>query len=165
MSEIRGALEAIRSRLNEFFAVADPRPGGWVILSNVCDQNGEPYAAAKDKLVMVLANLQRETSASKDNLAAPPLYVDLFVLFYANFSDATYSEGLGVISRTLSFFQQNPVFTHETLPGLDPVIDKLTFEMINLDTAELNHLFGMLGVNYLPSVYYKVRMIPFQGGA
>jgi hypothetical protein len=29
----------------------------------------------------------------------------------------------------------------------------------------MNHLVGMLGANYLPSVFYKVRMIPFQAGA
>jgi len=177
MSEIRGALEEVRTRLNEFISAAAPRPGGWVILSNIYDQHGEPYEAAKDKLVMVLANMQRENSVSTYNQAvpattddgyvtlAPPLYIDLYVFFYANFSDATYTEGLGVISYTISFFQRNPVFTRKTLPGLDPAIDKLVFELTNLDVTEMNHLVGMLGANYLPSVFYKVRMIPFQAGA
>jgi hypothetical protein len=172
MSKIAGALEAIRTRLNESFAAADPRPGDWVILSNICDQNGKPYDTAKDKLLMVLANVQRDTPARTSNpatavrpdqsaLPTPPLYIDVFVLFYANFSESTYAEGLRVISRTISFFQQNPVFTRDTLPGLDPAIDKLTFEMTNLGIADLYYLLGMFGAKYLPSVYYKVRMIPF----
>jgi hypothetical protein len=176
MSEIRGALELVRTRLNEFIDAAAPRPGDWVILSNIVDQSGAPYEAAKDKLVMTLANIKREdlvgtyTSAAParpDTFAIipPPLYVDLFVLFYANFADSAYREGLGVISRAISFFQRNPVFTHANLPGLDPAIDKLAFELNNLDTIELNQVVGMLGANYLPSVYYKVRMIPFRSDA
>jgi len=176
MSEIRGALEEVRTRLNDFIAAGDPRPGGWVILSNIYDQNGDPYEGAKDKLVMMLTNIQRENSISTYTQSvpvepsgyaqiAPPLYVDLFVMLYANFSDAMYTEGLGAISRAISFFQQNPVFTQKTLPGIAPHIEKLAFEMTNLDVTQINHLVGMLGANYLPSVYYKVRMIPFQGGA
>jgi hypothetical protein len=125
---------------------------------------------------MLLANIKHETIIStysptvpvKGNqygLITPPLYIDLFVLFFANFNDKNYPEGLGVISRTISFFQQNPWFTRENLPGLDPEIDKLTFEMVNLEMTDLNYLMGMIGAKYLPSVYYKVRVIPFRSDA
>jgi hypothetical protein len=70
-----------------------------------------------------------------------------------------------MISQTISFFQQNPWFTHDNVPGLDPVIDKLTFEMTNLDLVDLSYLISMTGTKYLPSVYYKVRLLPFQSGA
>jgi len=151
MSEIRGTLEHIRRRLDEFLSAEHPRSHEWVVLSNIIgDRN--------DRLIMVLANVQRET-ATANAVVAPPLYIDLFLLFYANFGDDQYPEGLGVIGRTVRFFQENPLFTRDNLPGLDPEIDKLTFEMINLDLAELNHLVGMMGVRYLPSVYYKVRII------
>jgi hypothetical protein len=100
--------------------------------------------------------------AGRVGVVAPPLYVDLFVLFYANFADRNYIEGLTMISRVIAFFQQNPVFTRDNLPDLDPVIDKLRFEFTNLDLGSLNHLMGNLGVKYLPSAYYKVSMIPFQ---
>jgi hypothetical protein len=176
MSEIRGTLEQVRRRLNDFVNAAHRRPGEWVVLSNITDDSGNPSESVKDKLVMVLANIQRETAISTFNpnaairndaygVVAPPLYIDLFVFFYANFIDRAYCEGLTVISRAISFFQQNPWFTRENLPGLDPAIDKLTFELTNLDLVEVNHLLGMFGARYLPSVYYKVRMIPFQGGA
>jgi Pvc16 N-terminal domain len=176
MSEIRGTLELIRRRLNQFIHGADPRVDQWVILANLVDQNGTPNEAAKDKIVMFLANIQREVTISTYNpnvptasgtyaVVAPPLYVDLFLLFYANFYDHTYHQGLGAISRTISFFQQNPRFTHANLPGLDPEIEKLYFEMVNLEPVELNYLMGLTGSKYLPSVYYKVRMIPFQAGA
>lgn len=176
MSEIRGTLEQIRKRLNEFLWTASPRQDDWVILSNIVDHNGQPYEEAQEKVVMFLAGIQKETAVSSYNpnaavsgnkyaVVAPPLYIDLFVLLYANFSGKNYAEGLSAISRTISFFQQNLWFTHDNLPGLDPRIDKLTFEMTNLDPTDLNYILGLTGAKYLPSVYYKVRMIPFDSEA
>jgi hypothetical protein len=176
MSTIQTTLEIIRQKLNEFFRNADPRNEDWVILSNIVDQEGNAYEQAKDKVVMFLANIKYETIIStysptvpaKNNqyaLITPTLYIDLFILFFANFNDKNYPEGLGVISRTISFFQQNPWFTRDSLPNLDPEIDKLTFEMVNLEMTDLNYLMGMIGAKYLPSVYYKVRVIPFRSGA
>jgi hypothetical protein len=174
MAVIQNTLRLISERLNEALAAADPKSKDWVSLSNLVNQTGQPFPNAKDKIVMCLANLQHETFVSSYQAAvpvangqfaviAPPLYIDLFLLFYANFGELNYSDGLGMISNTIAFFQQNPYFTHDNLPGLDPAIDKLTFEFSNLDLMSLNYLMGMMGVKYLPSVYYKVRMIPFQG--
>jgi len=177
MAVIGTTLELVRMKLNEFFRNADPKEEDWVILSNVVDYAGSAYEEAKDKVVMFLANIQHETAISTYNstvpakngegyvVVTPPLYVDLFVLFYANFYDKNYREGLGMISRTISFFQQNPWFTHANLPDLDPIIDKLTFEMTNLDVTDLNYLMALIGTKYLPSAYYKVRMIPFRSDA
>jgi Pvc16 N-terminal domain len=176
MSTILTTLELIRQKLNEFFKNADPRNEDWVILSNIVDQEGNANEQAKDKVVMFLANIKYETIIStysattpaKNNqyaLITPTLYIDLFVLFFANFNDKNYPEGLGVISRTISFFQQNPWFTRDNLPGLDSEIDKLTFEMVNLEMTDLNYLMGMIGAKYLPSVFYKVRVIPFRSAA
>ncbi len=172
MSEIRGTLETIRKRLNEFLWNATPREGDWVVLSDLVDLEGNPVAEAQNKLVIFLAGIQRETAISTYNpnvpiagnrfaLVAPPLYIDLLLLFYANFSGKSYAEGLSTISRTIVFFQQNASFTRDTLPGLDPRIDKLSFELTNLEPVDRSHLMGLAGVKYLPSVYYKMRMIPF----
>jgi hypothetical protein len=176
LSEIRGTLEQIERRLNEFLSSATPREGDWVVLSDLVDPHGSPVPETQDKIVMFLAGIQRETAVSTYNpnvpvagdryaIVAPPLYIDLFILFYANFSGKNYPEGLAAISRTIGFFQQNPWFTHENLPGLDPRIDKLTFEMTNLDAVDLSYLMGLTGTKYLPTVYYKVRMIPFDSAA
>lgn len=176
MDLIRTVLDLIRQKLNESFANADPRREDWVILSNIVEQDGSAAARTKDKIVMVLANIKHETIVStytaalktKTNtyaIVAPPLYIDLFVLFYANFFDENYRQGLAMISRTISFFQQNPWFDANNLPGLPPVIDKLAMEITSLDLLEINYLMGMLGVKYLPSVYYKLRLLPFVSDA
>ena len=172
LSAIQTTLELIRQKLNESFRNVDPKKEDWVILSNIVDHTGHLYEPTKDKVVMFLANIRHETVISTYNhsvpikgdqyaVVAPGLYIDLFVLFLANFYDKNYAEGLGMISRTISFFQQNPWFTHDNLPGLDPVIDKLTFEMTNLEVNDVNYLMGMVGTKYLPSVFYRVRLIPF----
>jgi hypothetical protein len=172
MSEIRGTLEQVGRRLNEFIRNATPRHEDWVIVSNIVEQDGTPYEEAKDKIVIFLAGIQREVTVSTYNpnvpvagnsyaVVSPPLYIDLFVLFYANFSGRNYGEGLTAIARTITFFQQNLWFTHDNLPGLDPRIEKLTFELTNLDPVDLSYLIGLTGAKYLPAVYYKVRMIPF----
>jgi len=176
MGKIQNALVLVRDKLNEYFRNTRRGTEDWVILSNVLDHENRFYDATRDKLVMFLANITHETTISTyrrnvpvsgDSYAivAPPLYIDLYVLFLANFYDKSYIEGLGVISETIGFFQQNPFFTHDNLPSLDDDIDKLTFEIVSLDITDLNYLMGLVGAKYLPSVFYKVRMIPFQSGA
>jgi hypothetical protein len=176
MSLIHQSLKLVKQRMNETLANRYPRSEEWVILSNIVDPDGNLFEDTKNKVVMVLANIQHETIISTYNrtvpnrndtysIVTPPLYIDLFVLFYANFFDRNYGEGLTMISETISFFQQYPVFTQDTLPGLDPVIDKLRFEMVNLAVSDLNYLMGMMSAKYLPSVYFKVRLLPFQSDA
>lgn len=176
MSDIHATLEAVRQRLDEFLQAANPRPEAWAVLSNLVDPEGKACEGARNRLVMYLANVQKETVVSTARgtvpagdsqyaMVAPPMYVNLFVLLFANFYDANYAEGLGVLSLGISFFQQNPAFTPATLPGLPPEVDQLTFEMANLDPLGLSYVMGIAGVKYLPSVFYKVRLLPFQGGA
>ena len=56
-------------------------------------------------------------------------------------------------------------FNHQNLPDLDPSIEQLTFEIVNLGPHELAQVMALAGVKYLPSVLYKVRMIPFASDA
>lgn len=176
MSDIRGTLEAVRQRLNEYLQGAEPRPEEWVVLSNLVDPEGKSYDGARNRLVMFLANVQKETVISTsrgiapagDNhyaLVAPPLYVNLYVLVLANFYDAAYTEGLRVLSLAIAFFQQNPSFTPSTLPALPPGVDRLTWDMESLDPAALSYVVGLTGAKYLPSVVYRVRLLPFHSGA
>jgi Pvc16 N-terminal domain len=169
-------LALIQKKLAEYFKNADATAEDWVILGNIVDHDGRLYAAAKDKIVMMLVNIKHETVISTYTATAKsktsayavvpaPLYIDLYLLFLANFYDDNYPVGLEMISRTISFFQQNPWFTSANMPGLPPSIDKLTMEITNLDLLEVNYLMGMIGTKYLPSAYYKLRMLPFTGDA
>lgn len=173
---IRSTLEILRARLDASFKAADPRDEDWVILSNLVDHDGHPNEAARNKVVVCLAGIQHETVISthqrttplaggQHGVVSPPLYVNLLVLFIANFSEKNYPEGLSMIARTIGFFQQVPYLTHDNAPDLAPSIDKLSLEMMNLDLTQANYLLGMMGIKYLPAVLYRVRTIPFRGDA
>ena len=178
MGNILTPLNLVRKRLNEFIRAAHTgaRTDEWVVLSNLFDHDSKAHEHCENKIVMFLANIQHETIHStyqrnqpgtNDNYVTvtAPLYIDLYVLFYANFSGTNYKDGLHMISQVISFFQQSPAFNNDSLPGLDSAIGKLTFEITSLSVTDLNYLMGLIGAKYLPSAYYKVRMIPFQGDA
>lgn len=176
MSDIRLTLELVRRRLNEFIRAEEPRGEDWVVLSNLVSPDGKPEEGAANRLVMFLAGIQKETMVSTytaavpsgDNqftIRPPPLYVNLYVLLMANFYGGNYAEGLGMITQGIRFFQQYPAFTHDSLPGLPEDVERLTWDMANLDPVNLNYILGLAGVKYLPAVYYRVRLLTFQSAA
>jgi hypothetical protein len=176
MAILQSTLDLLRGRLDAAFQISDPRAEEWVTLTNPVDLDGRVSESARNKIVMTLAGLQAETAigtfpsfipAGGDQFArvAPPLHLNAFVVFFANFTEGNYATGLGMLSRTIAFFQQNPVFTHDRLPGLAPEIDKIALDFVNLDLTQTNHLMGMLGLKYLPSVLYRLRMLTFASDA
>jgi hypothetical protein len=173
---IQQAFELIRNRLNAFLGSADPGSDGWVVLANLVDHEGRPFPGAENKIVMFLGNVEQDTSMSRAGRTtqlngvtytsvAAPLLVNVWIMFFANFSNQRYADGLDMLSRTIGFFQQHPLFTHDSDPGLDPRLDKLSVEMVNLDFMQLNYVMSMIGAKYLPMVCYKLRMIPFTSEA
>ncbi|KUR72082.1 hypothetical protein AQZ49_20565 [Novosphingobium sp. FSW06-99] len=99
------------------------------------------------------------------SVVAPPLYLDVHVMFMANFTERSYPDGLAALSRLISFFQQNRVFTPQNTPDLAPELTNLTLDIENLAPVEVNYVMSMLGTRYLPSVFYTLRMIPFASSA
>ncbi len=176
MTLIQDTLEAVTKRLNAYFQAVDPAIDDWAILSNIVDEDGQLTARTTNKIVVYVANIQQDTTistwkpavpsgANRYAVIQPPIYIQLYILFFANFSGPNYPRGLGMISQTIQFFQENPYFDHQNLPDLPSPIDKLAFEFTNLDAVDLNYLMGLAGVKYLPSVYYKVRILPFMSDA
>ena len=62
------------------------------------------------------------------------------------------------VSAAIGFFQARPAFTPQSSPALPPGIDRLSIEMVSCDIATLCNVWSVLGVNYLPSALYKVRI-------
>jgi hypothetical protein len=173
---IQQACELIRNRLNAFLGSVDPGSDGWVVLANLIDHEGKPFPGAENKLVMFLGNVEYETSmglagrtsqlnGSTYATSAAPRLINVWLMFFANFYNQRYPDGLDMLSRTISFFQQYPRFTHDSDPGLDSRLERLTVEMVNLDFTQLNYVMSMIGAKYLPMVCYKLRMIPFTSDA
>jgi hypothetical protein len=87
----------------------------------------------------------------------PPIYLNLDILFAANYTD--YYTSLLLISNVIKFFQFQNVFTPLNSPNLPPGIEELIFDLKTLSLQDLNNLWGILGSKYIPSVVYKMRLI------
>lgn len=175
MSNIRNILEVICKAANENLQNLEQRGDDWVVLSSIVSHGGTINEHINNKVVMTVYNVTREnmvgnyTAARPGNdafaMVRPPIYVNLYLMFMANFSDKNYVDGLAAISRVIGFFQQNPCFTQANSPELQDGIDKLTLEMENLSPVDVSYVMGVLGTKYLPSAFYKLRLLPFDSRA
>jgi len=93
-------------------------------------------------------------------LKNPAVYLNLTLLFSAIKTDGNAYEGaLQNLQAVILFFQGKSVFDHNNTADLDPRIEKLIFEMVSVNTEQLNNFWAILGGRYQPSVIYKMRMI------
>lgn len=169
---IYNALNYVVQQLDHFlkdrFAVQDSK----AILGSILNEAGVVPAGNQNKMILTLVNIEHDTTSQyearpssirnvgvTDNL---PYNFILDVLMTAVFPN--YDEALKYLSETIYFFQVKQIFTHQNAPGLDPGIEKLTFEIIKMDYDEMQNLWTGLGVNYRPSVLFKVGMYSFQSG-
>lgn len=130
-------------------------------ISKVLEDSG-----AEKKIYLSLLNLEEDRlSRNPENFVKvdskiiyknPKLFLNVYCLFTTN---QNYEEGLKQLSLIFKFFQHMNVFTPFTHPSLDPGIEKLVFELYNLNFEQLNQVWGMLGGKYYPSVLYKMRVI------
>jgi hypothetical protein len=141
-----------------------------VVVSNIVEQDGTLAQHVANKLVVSLVNIERDTlphrgtthsgtSLGRMGQSPEPLYLNLLLMFAANFSGSNYVEALKFISATVAFFQGRPVLDHQSSPDLDPRIERLVLEIENLALSDLSNLWSILSGKYVPSVLYRVRMV------
>ena len=95
----------------------------------------------------------------------PPVHMNLYLLFAFEFQ--TYEQSLLQLSNTIGLFQAKRVYTAANEAAGNPFpagLQKLIFELHNMNFEALNNLWGVMGGAYFPSVVYKVRMVRFQAG-
>lgn len=171
---IAKTLAQLAVQLNRFLRQSFKLDEDIVLVSNLNEADGTVLTQVNNKLALFLVGVEKEAaSRSKTPLldagfarsanSAPPLHLNLYLMLAANFNGANYSDALTLLSASISFFQRNPLFTHQNLPDLDPAIERLALDMENLSIQDASNLWGMLSGKYLPSVLYKVRMISFDG--
>lgn len=167
---IAAAIICVRDELNQAMKRRFPSTEDVVVVSNLFEPDGTPVVHAADKLCMFLVNTEREATPQRSlnrvsgmsgttGMYQPPVFLNLMVMFAANFSGVKYPEALKFISAATGFFQGRPVFDHSNTPGLERGIDRLSFEMENLSIADLGNLWGVLGGRYVPSVLMRARMV------
>lgn len=167
---ITQALTYISAKINSAFFT----PGGSprVILGNVATLNDA--GINESNVLLSVVNIEEEVllrnpeNFFKRDLSViyrnPPMYLNITIVFGAylpnqNELGTNYEGSVLKIQKVIGFFQRQSLFEHADFPDLPPGIEKLTFELMNLNLEQLHHLWSMLGGKYLPSVAYKMRMV------
>ncbi|MEY3194346.1 MAG: hypothetical protein RIQ78_443 [Bacteroidota bacterium] len=163
---IHNILPVLGHQLNEFLISEYGLSEDRVVVSSLVDIRGNVSSQIENKIVITLLNVEEEKSIRNGQLQAyagmnPPLFINLYVLFSANFQDTNYPEALKFISSVITFFQGKNVFDRMNTPLLSDNVDKIVLEFVNTDLQQLTNLWGMVGAKYLPSVVYKVKMLTF----
>ncbi len=127
----------------------------------------------ENKINVLLVNLEEEqlfragavpSSSITNGINAqvnPDVYMNLYIMFVSYFKD-DYTQALSCLSLIIKFFQSHRLFEGKNYPPLNPEIEKLTLELVNLPFSEQKDLWSLLGMPYIPSVIYKVRMVVFK---
>ncbi len=173
---ISAALSHLASQLNQQFKSNFQLREDVVVVSNLVELDGSLAPGANNKLVLTLVNIEKDTvpfrppssaRGTDDRLLqySAPLFLNLYLMISANFGTGNYAEALKYISQAMAFFQHKPAFDQQNSPGLDSRIEKLVLDIQNLPIPDLNNLWSLLGGRYLPSMFYKVRMITVDANA
>lgn len=173
---ISAALTHLANQLNQQFRINFQLAEDVAVVSNLVELDGSVTPNANNKLVITLVNIEKDTVPYRPGSAGrslddrllqhnAPLYLNLYVMVSANFGAGNYAEALKYISQAVAFFQLKPVLDQRNSPGMDRRIERLVLDIENLPIPDLNNLWSLLGGRYLPSMFYKVRMITVDAGA
>ena len=84
----------------------------------------------------------------------PPVYLNLYLLFTANFPN-NYQSSLVLLGLIIQCFQGQNSFTIESDEGEL----QLTLDLYTMTFEQINHLWGSLGGKQIPFVMYKARLV------
>ncbi len=166
-------LTFLLGELNGFLGAKFPSSEPHAVLSALANSDGSTPAVIENKLILSLMNVERETGAfSAPRQGRPeagpqlhfpaPLNLNLYLLLASNFGP-NYGETLKFLSSALGFFHANAVFTPANA-GFPRGLERLTIEMVNLNMQDLQNLWASTGSRYLPSAYYKTRVVSIADG-
>jgi len=163
---IHNVVSSIILSLNEFIKNELNLQEDVVLLTNLVDIKGNVNPQIENKLCVYLQHLEEERVIKNGSYQTngginPPMHFSLYLMFIANFPDPNYLESLRYISLVLEFFQGNKVFDKSNLPLLSANVDRVGMEYVNLDSKELNNIWSLLGLKYMPSALYKLKLISF----
>ncbi|MGB0949108.1 MAG: Pvc16 family protein, partial [Marinirhabdus sp.] len=173
-----GLIDIIKEhQVNQYLETLYPGETDVVTLDNIALWESPDSNAMNDKIVVSLLNLDEEpTLRNNPNkrfqngqtvYQNTPVNVNLYVLFSSNRS--TYSKSLTSLSEIIQFFQGKRVFNQTNTPK-NPTVSALdalsefsfTTTLFTPTFEQLNYVWGTLGGKSLPSVLYKVSLIPIE---
>lgn len=195
---IQPVLTLIVKQLDDYFKSLSSPPStttsivvGNVALSSILSAGQGNYM--DNKIVLSLVNLIEESSLKNTSpyritplnseVENPPIYLNVYLLFTANFSPETSGDGTGLnyykgvsqLTRVIEFFQGKKEFTTKNSPSVDFIPDttvesppiawqdlNIKMELVSLTFEQINYLWGSLGGKQLPFVLFKAHVIPIK---
>ncbi|GFE50681.1 hypothetical protein So717_24340 [Roseobacter cerasinus] len=160
------ALQLVRDRLNDHLRIRFAVSEDLVSLSPLTDVEGKPAKEARNRLVLFMVNIARDTvprqrtaRGAAPTLQAQPLHMDVYFMVASGHDVDLYPEGLKLVSAALMFFQSQPVFTPQSTPDMPQGLSQLTVEVSNMGLEEVGQIWSNLGSRYVPSVMFKMRSV------
>ncbi len=163
---INEVLEYIRREVRDYLVLNDDDAiiNHAHVLKEPNNDNGAYISLVNIEEEAVLKNTRHSLRINDQTIyQQPPVFLNLYLLF--SFEFGNYSTSLTRLSKAIERFQSKPVFSAENETATNPLpdgLEKLIFDFHNLSFEQLNHLWGVLGGAYFPSVLYKVRMVRIQ---
>ena len=167
------SLEFIKNELNKYLRQRFELIEDKVQLSTILKQDGKSDPELRENSISImLINVEEETAMQSttkylDNdplqisVINPGINLNLSLLFVVN--NTHYSEALVFITSIIGFFQSKNVFSKENSPEFDiEGIEKLKIKFVSQTMEQQNHMWGMLGAKYMPSLLYKIRLLHIQ---
>jgi len=176
---ITNTLLFLKTQMNAY----SPPSSSKIELGNISRYNsGDDFNQdLQNKILLSVINVEEDTVARsveyfKKNgnnqiiFTNPPVYLNLTLMFASTHTD--YESALIALEQVVLFFQQHRFYDAATSPELAAFnqlhninIEKITFEIVNLNLEQLQQLWSGLGGHYMPSVIYKLRMLQLDTGA
>ena len=168
---INSALQFTSNILNQFIKNRFGLDENIVLLNNLVDSNGSIQQANKNKVVISLINIEKETNKpvySNHQKVANGNYVNistverfnLDVLISSNFDD--YNETLKFLTEVITFFQINTMIDAGKFPNIPVGLTKLEYEIEKISYHNMQSLWTAMGATYQPSLVYKIRLITIE---
>lgn len=168
---IQHVLPVVVDELNDYLKSKFNAIEDKVLLSGIIDQDGSLAVETSNKIIATLVYIDRDNTSKNGPVNqfnsgafaeyAPPVNVNLTIMFSALFNKNHYAEALRHISGVIYFFQQKPLFTASNTPKLSKHVEKVHFDLQTISPNDLMNIYSMLGAKYMPSVIYKMRMLSF----
>ncbi len=153
----------------------------YVVLGNVAQIEADDKKGMEQKVILTLVNIEEESTLKNlpnqirtinggVRYENPPVYLNLYLLFSANFppNPDKYFTSLQYISTVIEFFQGRYVFNLQNAPKFGNPADVLDADLADLNLIlnmytmtfeQINHLWGSLGGKQVPFAMYKARLV------
>ncbi|MFN8397717.1 MAG: DUF4255 domain-containing protein [Bacteroidia bacterium] len=155
-----------------FYRKVTPKPErDTAVLSILANPQGEIAVTDESTLIVSVVSILEEKAAGTGNKRArsasssggiteriESIDLNIFVMISAYFPPKLTDLALRYLSGVVLFFMEKPVFHHSNSPGLDPGVDRIGFEIYNLDFMQQSNLWSAIGAKLMPSVLYKARL-------